>query len=108
MFSAISFLCAYVLVFTNLVAAVMAGWLAAMMTRQIGHFFFEPKGFDKVNHATHEYKEEVKVGYNLQRKVVLMAIWALSPFLLYFDPTLFGIFQPQTPMRASFIQKVAI
>src|SRR5208282_168013 len=107
LFSAISFLCAYVLVFTNLVAAVMAGWLAAMMTRQIGHFFFEPKGFDKVNHATHEYKEEVKVGYNLQRKVVLMAVWALSPFLLYFDPTLFGIF-PADANAATFIQKVAI
>jgi Protein of unknown function (DUF962) len=42
--SAISFLCAYVLVFTNPVAAALTGWLAAMMTRQIGHFFFEPKG----------------------------------------------------------------
>src|SRR5262249_26032216 len=39
-------------------------------------------------------KEEIKVGYNLQRKVVLMSIWALSPFLLYFDPTLLGVFQP--------------
>ena len=42
----------------------------------------------------HEYKEEIKVGYNLQRKVVLMTIWALSPLPLYFDPTLFGIFTP--------------
>jgi len=92
--SAISFLCAYVLVFTNPVAAALAGWLAAMMTRQIGHFFFEPKGYDEVNHATHEYKEEVKVGYNLQRKVVLMAIWASSPIVLYLNPTLFGIFSP--------------
>jgi len=75
LFSAISFLCAYVLVFTNPVAAALTGWLAAMMTRQIGHFFFEPKGYDEVNHATHEYKEEIKVGYNLQRKVVLMTIW---------------------------------
>jgi hypothetical protein len=65
----------------------MAGWLAAMMTRQIEHFFFEPKGYDEVNQATHEYKEEIKVGYNLQRKVVLMAIWAFSPLFLYFDPT---------------------
>jgi hypothetical protein len=31
--SAISFVCAYVLVFTNPVAAAMAGWLAAMTTR---------------------------------------------------------------------------
>jgi len=94
LFSALSFLCTYVLVFTNPVAAALAGWLAAMMTRQIGHFFFEPKGYDEVNHATHEYKEEVKVGYNLQRKVVLMAIWAASPIVLYLNPTLFGIFPP--------------
>ena len=91
--SAISFLCAYVLVFTNPVAAALTGWLAAMMTRQIGHFFFEPKGYDEVNQATHEYKEEIKVGYNLHRKVVLMTIWALSPLVLYFDPTLFGYLQ---------------
>jgi hypothetical protein len=80
------------MVFTNPVAATLSGWLAAMTIRQIGHFFFEPKGYDEVNHATHEYKEEIKVGYNLQRKVVLMSIWAFSPLVLYFDPTLFGIF----------------
>ena len=48
-----------------------------MTTRQVGHFFFEPKGYDHVNHATHEHKEEIKVGYNLRRKVVLLALWAL-------------------------------
>ncbi|WP_026606250.1 hypothetical protein [Methylocapsa acidiphila] len=94
LFSAMSFLCAYVLIFTNPVAAALAGWLAAMVTRQVGHFFFEPKGYDEVNHATHEYKEAVKVGYNLQRKVVLMAIWAASPIVLYFNSSLFGIFTP--------------
>jgi hypothetical protein len=90
--SAISFICAYVLLFTNPVAAALAGWLAAMTSRQIGHFFFEPKGYDPVNHATHEHKEAIKVGYNLQRKVVLMGIWAASPIVLYINPTLFGIF----------------
>jgi hypothetical protein len=60
-----------------------------------------------VNHATHEYKEEIKVGYNLQRKVVLMTIWALSPLVLLLDPTLFGIFNPHIS-DASFIQKVAL
>ena len=57
----------------------MLGWLVAMVSRQAGHFFFEPKGYDQVNHATHEHKEDIKVGYNLRRKVVLLAIWALSP-----------------------------
>ena len=32
------------------------------------------KGYDEV--ATHEYKEEIKVGYNLRRKAVLLIIWA--------------------------------
>jgi hypothetical protein len=93
LFSAVSFVCAYVLLFTNPVAASLAGWLAAMVTRQLGHFVFEPKGYDVVNDDTHEHKEELKVGYNLQRKVVLMSIWALSPLLFLIDPTLFGIFE---------------
>ena len=92
--SAASFLCAYVLIFTDPVAAALVGWLVSMTTRQIGHLFFEPKGYDHVNDATHEYKEEIKVGYNLQRKVVLMTIWGLSPVILFFDPTLFGLFEP--------------
>src|SRR5215471_16927109 len=77
--SAVSFLDAYALLFTSPVAAALVGWLLAMVSRQIGHFFFEPKGYDAVNQATHAYKEEIKVGYNLRRKVVLLAIWALSP-----------------------------
>jgi hypothetical protein len=60
-----------------------------------------------VNQATHEYKEEIKVGYNLQRKVVLMSIWALSPLPLYLDPTLFGIFTPHAT-TGEFIRHVAI
>ena len=104
--SAISFLCAYVLVFSDPAMAALVGWLVAMTSRQIGHLFFEPKGYDEVNHATHEYKEEIKVGYNLQRKIVLLSIWALSPLVLFFDPTLFGIFVTHaTP--AEFIQHVA-
>ena len=90
--SALSFLTAYVTVFTNPAAAALIGWLIAMVTRQAGHFFFEPKDYDEVNHATHAYKEDIKVGYNLRRKVVLLSIWALSPLVLWFDPTLFGIF----------------
>lgn len=92
--SALSFLSAYVLIFTDPVAAALIGWLAAMVSRQVGHFFFEPKGYDAANQATHEYKEAIKVGYNLKRKVILLGIWALSPVMLYFDPTLFGLFAP--------------
>ena len=38
--------------------AALIGWLVAMTTRQVGHFFFEPKGYDEVNQATHEHKED--------------------------------------------------
>jgi hypothetical protein len=91
--SAGSFVCAYALIFKNPALAVMLAWLFGMTSRQIGHFFFEPRDYDGVNNATHDHKEEIKVGYNLQRKVVLMLIWALSPLLLLISPTLFGIFE---------------
>jgi hypothetical protein len=92
--SALSFLLSYVMLFKDPAVSALAGWLVAMTTRQTGHFFFEPKGYDEVNDASHEYKEEIKVGYNLQRKVVLLTIWALSPLSLYFNPTFFGLFSP--------------
>ena len=47
----------YVLLFTHPVAAALFGWTFAMCIRQVGHFFFEPKGYDEANQATHEYKE---------------------------------------------------
>src|SRR5262245_11838008 len=94
--SAISFLIAYVMMFKDPAIAALVGWLVAMTTRQAGHFFFEPKDYDVLNQASHEHKEEIKVGYNLQRKVVLMTIWVLAPLPLYFDPTYFGLFTPHT------------
>ena len=105
--SAISFVSAYVIVFWDPAVAALIGWLFSMTTRQAGHFFFEPKGYDRINQATHEYKEEVKVGYNLQRKVVLMAVWALSPLVLVADPTLFGLFKPHTSV-VEFVRHTAI
>ncbi len=94
--SAVSFLTAYAFLFTDPVLAALIGWLVSMTTRQIGHFFFEPKGYDAVNQATHEYKEAIKVGYNLRRKVVLLLLWALSPLLLLAEPSLFGLITPAT------------
>src|ERR1700728_4500253 len=94
--SAISFIIAYITAFTDPAKSALIGWLGSMVSRQSGHFFFEPKGYDVVNHASHEHKEEIKVGYNLKRKVILHAVWALSPALLWLDPTFFGLFQPYT------------
>ena len=104
--SAASFLTAYGLLFVDPVAAALIGWLVSMSTRQAGHFFFEPRGYDHVNQATHEYKEEIKVGYNLNRKIALMALWAISPLVLFLSPTLFGLVTPwQT--SADFMRQVA-
>ena len=92
--SASSFLCSYVMLFFYPVAAALVGWLVAMTSRQAGHFFFEPKGYDHANDVSHEHKESIKVGYNLKRKVVLMSAWALSPLVLWLSPSLFGLIQP--------------
>jgi hypothetical protein len=94
LFSAATFLLMWFVMFWDPAIAAMIGWIVSMTSRQIGHFFFEPKGYDAVNDATHEYKESVKVGYNLHRKVVLHVIWALSPLPLYFHPTFFGMVRP--------------
>jgi hypothetical protein len=102
--SATSFVCAYFLMFTNPVAAALLAWLVSMTSRQAGHFFFEPKGYDQVNHATHEHKEDIKVGYNLKRKVVLMAIWAAVPVILWIDPTCFRLFPDATASFSDFVQ----
>jgi len=103
--SATSFILSYVLCYWDPAIAALIGWTVSMTSRQIGHFFFEPKGYDAVNQATHEYKEEIKVGYNLRRKVVLLAIWAASPMALYFEPTLFGLFPPY-PAATDFVRHI--
>ncbi len=105
--SALSFLTAYALLFKNPALAALIGWLVSMVTRQSGHFFFEPLGYDHVNQATNEYKEQVKVGYNLKRKMILISIWALAPMILFVDPTLFGLFEPATD-RSALIDQVGI
>jgi hypothetical protein len=91
--SALSFLYSYLIAWSNPATAAIVAWCLAMTSRQAGHFFFEPKGYDRPNQATHEYKEMIKVGYNLRRKVVLMAVWILAPLPVLFDPTLFGLFE---------------
>ena len=105
--SALSFIASYALVFASPAAAVLTGWLVAMPTRQIGHFFFEPNGYDEANGATHQHKEDIKVGYNLRRKVVLTSIWLLSPLLLVLNPTLFGML-PAAATWTAFANHVSI
>jgi hypothetical protein len=78
-----------------------------MTTRQAGHFFFEPRGFDHVNQVTDEYKEEVKVGYNIRRKIVLLAVWVALPLLLWVEPSVFGLIEAATDVRG-FLHDVGI
>lgn len=97
--SACTFLTAYLLLFVDPAVASLLGWGVAMTSRQAGHFFFEPKGYDHANAATHDHKEDIKIGYNLFRKWVLMSLWALVPAALWVEPTLFGsILRPDGPV----------
>ena len=92
--SALSFVTSYALLFVNPAWAALLAWTVSMTSRQAGHFFFEPRGYDHVNQATDEHKEEIKIGYNIRRKIVLLAIWALVPVVLWLDPSLFGLIVP--------------
>ena len=92
--SALSFIVAYVYLFVDPVISAYIAWLFSMTTRQAGHFFFEPKDYDTYNQATQDYKEEIKVGYNLKRKRVLIACWLAVPVLAYFDAALFNFVMP--------------
>jgi Protein of unknown function (DUF962) len=97
--SSLTFVATYVLLFTHPVIGAFAGWVVAMVTRQIGHFFFEPKGYDNFNQASHEEKESLKVGYNLHRKVILLSLWAASPVVLWLVPSFFGVFTPHQDLN---------
>ncbi len=97
--SALSFLAAYALVFVDPASAALLAWGVSMTTRQAGHFFFEPKGYDHINNASFEHKEAIKVGYNLDRKVVLLGVWVAFPVLLWLAPSLGGLIQPAADFK---------
>jgi hypothetical protein len=92
--SALSFIVAYIYLFIDPVVSAYIAWIISMTTRQAGHFFFEPKDYDTYNQATQDYKEKIKVGYNLKRKRVLIACWLAVPLLAYFDAALFNFVMP--------------
>jgi hypothetical protein len=100
--SALCFMASYVMLFFDPASAALLAWGVSMTTRQSGHFFFEPRDYDQVNQATHEHKEEIKIGYNLQRKVVLMSLWALIPLVLWFAPSVGGLIEPAADLSGYF------
>ncbi|MEN9419655.1 MAG: hypothetical protein RI988_3276 [Pseudomonadota bacterium] len=105
--SAISFVVAYGLLFVDPAWSAILAWCVSMTSRQAGHFFFEPRGYDHVNQATDAHKEAIKVGYNIRRKVVLMSVWAALPLVLWVEPALFGAIEPATGF-AGYLHDVGI
>jgi hypothetical protein len=103
--SAMSFVVAYGLLFVDPAMAALLAWMVSMTSRQAGHFFFEPLGYDHVNRATNEFKEEIKVGYNLRRKVVLLSAWALLPLLIFMNPGFLGLL-PEHETLPEFLRAV--
>lgn len=89
--SALSFLLAYALVWREPALAGLIGWLVGMVSRQSGHLFFEPRGYDRIHQCSYEHKESIKAGYNMQRKAVLIGVWLAIPLLLLASPGLFGL-----------------
>jgi hypothetical protein len=106
-FSACCFLLTYALLPFFPAEAAVFGWIVPMISRQIGHFFFEPKGYDAVNQATHAHKESIKVGYNLRRKVVLHSAMAAIPLLLLASPTFFGVLAAR-PGLAGYVHNLGL
>lgn len=96
--SAVTFVIAYGMLLIDPAKAALLAWCVSMTSRQAGHFFFEPRGYDHVNQATDHHKEEIKIGYNIQRKIVLMSIWILLPLMLWLQPSLFGLIEPATDL----------
>ncbi len=94
--SAISFLVAYALLFIDPAAAGLVGWLVGMVTRQSGHIFFEPRGYDQINQISYAGKESIKVGYSMRRKAILISVWFALPLLLASSPSLLGLIEPST------------
>jgi len=92
--SALSFLVAYAVLWRDPAVAGLIGWLIGMVSRQSGHIFFEPRGYDHINNTSYDHKESIKVGYNMRRKAVLITIWLSLPVLLALNPSLFGQIQP--------------
>ena len=103
--SAMAFVLAYALLLVDPAMAALVAWMVSMTSRQAGHFFFEPLGYDHVNRATNDFKEEIKVGYNLRRKVVLLSVWALLPLGIFMNPGMMGLL-PEHESLPEFLRAV--
>jgi len=87
------------MLFKDPVAAALIGWLVAMVSRQSGHFFFEPKGYDEVNEATHEQQGGHQGGLQLAPQGDPALGVGAGAVALWLNPTLFGC-SNRTPERS--------
>jgi hypothetical protein len=79
--------------------AALIGWCVSMTTRQLATSSSNRAASTRSTSVTDAYKEEVKVGYNMRRKTVLLAVWALIPLVLWLQPSLFGLIEPADRLR---------
>jgi hypothetical protein len=105
--SALAFLVAYAMLLIEPAYAALIAWCISMTTRQAGHFFFEPRGYDHINEMSDEHKEAIKVGYNIQRKIVLMSLWGAVPMVLWIEPGVFGLITPAASLN-EFVKDVGM
>jgi hypothetical protein len=103
--SACCFLLVYGLIWFKPAQASILAWFGAMWMRQTGHFFFEPRGFDKVHNLSNATKESIKVGFNVYRKIALLAAWAAIPVVLWADSTVLGMMTPAAS-RAVLVNRI--
>ena len=90
LYSALSFMASYIVVFFQPWLASLIAW-HGMIPRQIGHFFFEPRDYDLDNDISHLGKENIKIGYNLERKRWLLSAFALIPIAGFLLPSVNSI-----------------
>src|SRR5258708_14266004 len=69
--SASSFVCASVLMFWYPWEEALTGWMVSVTSRQIGHFSFEPRGYDATNEAPHESRNGLKSASSISAKALL-------------------------------------
>jgi hypothetical protein len=70
--SALSFVVAYGLLLIDPAWSAILAWCISMTSRQAGHFFFEPRGYDHVNKVSDAHKEQI--------------LWATPSVLGMIDP----------------------
>ena len=105
--SALSFLTAYVLLAVEPGIAALVGWFVAMWSRQIGHFFFEPKDYDEVNQPPTSTRKRSRSATTCAARSCCSRSGRCRRSCCCFDPTLCGLFDAHTDC-GGFVDNVAL